>query len=185
MSGSGESLPLTELLDDGPLISEVEFAAPQAFPFGTYVAVVEIDPETGGIDLLRMAVVDDCGVVINPQGVRGQTIGSLVQGIGQALFEQIPYDEAGQPLVSTMMDYSLPTLAEVPEVTLGEMVTPNPNVPLGTKGAGEAGCIGAPPAIVNAVVDALGGYDSGIDMPVTPEKVWRALSALGRDASLT
>lgn len=179
MSCSGESLPLTELLDDGPLISEVEFAAPQAFPFGTYVAVVEIDPETGGIDLLRMVVVDDCGVVINPQGVRGQTIGSLVQGIGQALFEQIPYDEAGQPLVSTMMDYSLPTLAEVPEVTLGEMVTPNPNVPLGTKGAGEAGCIGAPPAIVNAVVDALGGYDSGIDMPVTPEKVWRALSALG------
>jgi len=119
--------------------------------------------------------VDDCGVVINPEGVRGQTIGSLVQGIGQALYEVVPYDEDGQPLVGSLMDYAVPTIAEVPEITIGESVTPNPNVPLGTKGAGEAGCIGGPPAVVNAIVDALGGYDEGIDMPVTPEKVWRAV----------
>lgn len=184
-TGAGGSLSLVDLLVDGPLRAEIEFALPQAFPFGTYVAVVEIDTATGGIDLLRVGVVDDCGVVINPAGVRGQTIGSLVQGIGQALFEEIPYDDAGQPLVGSMMDYALPTAAEVPEVTLGELVTPNPNNLLGTKGAGEAGCIGAPPAIVNAIVDALGGYDSGIEMPVGPEKVWRALAALraGGDAA--
>ncbi|MPZ69687.1 MAG: molybdopterin-dependent oxidoreductase [Actinobacteria bacterium] len=173
---SGGSVELVDLLADGPLVSEIEFSAPQAFPFGTYVVALEVDLDTGGIGLLRIAVVDDCGVVVNPAGVRGQTIGSLAQGIGQALFEAIPYDEGGQPLVSTMMDYSLPTAAEIPELRLGEIVTPNPNVPLGTKGAGEAGCIGAPPAIVNAVVDALAGYDAGIEMPVTPEKVWRALA---------
>ena len=177
-TADGDSVDLADLLDDGPLTSEVELAPPQAFPFGSYVAVVEIDPESAHMKLVKMVVVDDCGVVISPEGVKGQTIGSLVQGIGQALYESVPYDDIGQPLVGSLMDYAVPTIAEVPEITIGESVTPNPNTPLGAKGAGEAGCIGAPPAVVNAIVDALGGYDDGISMPVTPEKVWRALNRL-------
>jgi aerobic carbon-monoxide dehydrogenase large subunit len=110
--------------------------------------------------------------------VAGQTLGSIAQGLGQALYEEVPYEAGGQPLFSSLLDYSIPTASEMPQVSMGESVTPNPNLELGVKGAGEAGCIGAPPAVVNAIVDALGGFDRGLDMPVTPEKVWRALESL-------
>jgi carbon-monoxide dehydrogenase large subunit len=175
--GTNRSITLGELAGEGSLEAKAEFASRQAFPFGTYVAIVEIDGGTGDISLQRLVAVDDCGNVINPKLVEGQVVGSIMQGIGQALYEEVVYDEYGQPLMSSLMDYSLPTVAELPELVLDHTVTPNPNVPLGNKGAGEAGCIGTPPAIVNAIVDALEGRDEGIDLPVTPEKVWRVLSA--------
>ncbi|MGH2697596.1 MAG: xanthine dehydrogenase family protein molybdopterin-binding subunit [Actinomycetota bacterium] len=179
VAGTRLSLTLGELAAERALTAQAEFGPPQAFPFGTCVAVVEIDRETGDISLITLVAVDDCGEIINPKLVEGQVVGSIMQGIGQALYERVVYDEYGQPLMSSLMDYSLPTVAELPSLVLGETVTPNPNVPLGNKGAGEAGCIGTPPAIVNAIVDALEGRDEGIDMPVTPEKVWRVLRGTG------
>ncbi len=177
VAGTNRSVTLGELAGEGPFEAEAEFVSRQAFPFGTYVAIVEIDNDTGDISLNKLVAVDDCGTVINPKLVEGQVVGSIMQGIGQALYERVVYDENGQPLMSSLMDYSLPTVAELPELLLDHTVTPNPNVPLGNKGAGEAGCIGTPPAIVNAIVDALEGRDEGIDVPVTPEKVWRVLSS--------
>jgi aerobic carbon-monoxide dehydrogenase large subunit len=179
VAGTSRSVALQALAGGEPLAAEVdvETGPPQSFPFGAYVAVVAVDRDTGEVSVRKLVAVDDCGVVINPKLVEGQIVGSIVQGIGQALYERVLYDEYGQPLVSSLMDYSLPTAAELPELLLGETVTPNPNVPLGAKGAGEAGCIGTPPAIVNAIVDALGGSDDGIDLPVTPEKVWRVLQS--------
>jgi aerobic carbon-monoxide dehydrogenase large subunit len=173
--GTKRSIALGELSAEGPLAAEAEAGPPQAFPFGAYVALVEIDRGAGDISLLKLVAVDDCGVVINPKIVEGQVVGSMMQGIGQSLYEGVVYDDDGQPLMSSLMDYSLPTVAELPEIVLDRTVTPNPHVPLGNKGAGEAGCIGTPPAIVNAIVDALEGRDEGIEMPVTPEKVWRVL----------
>jgi aerobic carbon-monoxide dehydrogenase large subunit len=175
VAGTDRSLDLAELRAEGPLIASIDFAPPQAFPFGSYIATVEVDRDSGELELTKLVAVDDCGVEVNPAIVKGQIFGSIAQGLGQALYEGVSYDEEGQPLFGSLMDYSLPTMAEIPEIVLGESVTPNPNVPLGTKGAGEAGCIGTPPAVVNAVIDALGGHDSTLDMPVTAEKVWRAL----------
>lgn len=179
VAGTARSVSLAELAAAEPLRSEVELAPPQAFPFGAYVAAVEIDTGTGETTVVRLVAVDDFGVVVNPKLVQGQVTGSIVQGLGQALYEQVIYDEYGQPLTSSLMDYSLPTISEVPDLVLSETVTPNPNVPLGAKGAGEAGCIGTPPAVVNAIVDALDGRDEGLDMPATPEKVWRILHRPG------
>jgi CO/xanthine dehydrogenase Mo-binding subunit len=160
----------------GGLAAETTFAPPQAFPYGCYVAVVEVDTRTGDVSVLRLVAVDDCGVVVNPLVVRGQVIGSIVQGLGQALYEAVRYDGNGQPQTSTLLDYTVPTAAEVPPLTLLELQTPNPNVPLGTKGTGESGCIGTPPAVVGAVYDALRGYDrSGLEMPITPARVWTCL----------
>jgi aerobic carbon-monoxide dehydrogenase large subunit len=180
VAGTDHSVDMAQLAARGPLTASVDFAPPQAFPFGAYIAVVEIDRDSGAIELAKLVAVDDCGVVVNPRIVRGQIMGSITQGLGQALYERVAYDEWGQPLFGTLMDYSLPTLSEVPEIVLGESVTPNPNVPLGTKGAGESGCIGAPPAVVNAIADALEGAEENLDMPVTPEKVWRALAGRSR-----
>ena len=176
VAGTDRSIDVAQLATHGPLTASVKLAPPQAFPFGSYIAVVEIERDSGAIDLGKLIAVDDCGVVVNPRVVRGQIMGSITQGLGQALYERVSYDEWGQPLFGSLMDYSLPTLSEVPEIILGESVTPNPNVPLGTKGAGESGCIGAPPAVVNAIADALEGAAEDLDMPVTPEKVWRALA---------
>ncbi|HEX6468270.1 MAG TPA: xanthine dehydrogenase family protein molybdopterin-binding subunit [Streptosporangiaceae bacterium] len=167
----------------GRLAAEDIFTPPQAFPFGSYVAVVEVDRRTGVVAIRRLAAVDDCGVVINPGAVEGQIIGSIAQGIGQALYERVVYDEDGQPVTATLLDYTVPTAAEMPDIALGEHVTPNPNVPLGTKGAGESGCIGAPPAVVNAVWDALAGHDrSALQLPVTPDRVWRCLQQPGAES---
>jgi len=175
--GTDRSVALGELAAEHALVASAEVGPPQAFPFGTYVATVELDRDTGDISLNKLVAVDDCGNLINPKLVEGQVVGSIMQGIGQALYEEVVFDTYGQPLMSSLMDYSLPTVAELPELILDHTVTPNPNVPLGNKGAGEAGCIGTPPAVVNAIVDALGGRDEGIDLPVTPEKVWRVLSS--------
>ena len=160
----------------GPLVCEHTFASPQAFPFGCYVAVVEVERETGEVTLRRLVAVDDVGVMINPLLVEGQVVGSIAQGIGQALYEEARFDEAGNPVSATLLDYHLPTVREMPPLDLRAHVTPNPNVPLGTKGAGESGTIGAPPAIANAIFDALRDHDtSGLTMPFTSERVWACL----------
>jgi carbon-monoxide dehydrogenase large subunit len=121
----------------------------------------------------RLVAVDDYGVVVNPLIVDGQGHGSVAQGLGQALSEEALTDDDGSPVATSLLDYLLPTAADVPPVVLAETETPNPNQPFGAKGAGEAGCIGVPPAVVNAVCDAL-DVDH-IDMPLTPEAVWRAM----------
>jgi carbon-monoxide dehydrogenase large subunit len=140
------------------------------------VAVVEVELETGEVRLLRIVAVDDCGNVINPMIVEGQLHGSLMQGIGQALYEGIQYDDQGQLLTATLMDYSLPRAGDAPPITSERLVHPAPSNPLGAKGTGEAGCIGAPPAIVNAVLDALAPYGvTHLDMPLRPATVWQAL----------
>ncbi|GIV96944.1 MAG: aldehyde dehydrogenase [Herpetosiphonaceae bacterium] len=146
------------------------------FPFGTHVAIVEVDPETGMVDLLRYVAVDDVGNVINPKIVDGQIHGGIVQGVGQALFEGAVYDENGQLVTGTLMDYALPKASELPSFELDRTVTPSPTNPMGVKGAGEAGTIAASPAVVNAVVDALSHMGvRHLDMPLKPERVWRAI----------
>ncbi len=148
------------------------------YPFGAYVAIVEIDKETGKVELKRFVAVDDVGNVINPMIVDGQIHGGLAQGIGQALFEGAQYDENGQLLNASYMDYCMPRADDFPNFEVDRQVTPCPHNPLGVKGAGEAGCIGSTPAIVNAVVDALwsGGHKvKDVKMPMTPERVWTAM----------
>jgi carbon-monoxide dehydrogenase large subunit len=143
------------------------------YPYGVHLAVVEIDPETGSPTLDRMWAVDDAGVIINPMLADGQRHGGLAQGIGQAMWERVVYDDDGNLVTSSFMDYLIPTAPVLPSFTLGSTVTPTPTNPLGAKGIGEAGAIGSTPAVLNAVSDALGGAD--IQVPVTPERIWRVL----------
>ena len=149
------------------------------FPFGSHIAVVEVDEETGKVDLLRYMAVDDCGPRVNPMIVEGQIHGGLAQGIGQALFEEAVYDTAGNLLNATFADYLLPSAAELPSFELGNTVTASPTNPLGVKGIGEAGAIASPPAVMNAVVDALSHIGTvQIEMPASPERVWKAIQAV-------
>jgi carbon-monoxide dehydrogenase large subunit len=150
------------------------------FPFGTHIAVVEIDRETGDVKFLRYVAVDDCGKVINPLLVEGQIHGGIAQSIGQALYEEVVYDEQGQLMTGTLMDYALPKASMTPRFELDRTETPSPVNPLGIKGVGEAGTIGATPAIVNAIVDALSPYGvRHLDMPVRPESVWKIINQQG------
>lgn len=145
-----------------------------AFPFGAHIAVTEVDPETGHVDIVRYVAVDDCGNIINPLLVDGQVHGAVVQGIGQALYEQAVYDENGQLITGELMDYAVPKARMVPWIETAHTVTPSPVNPLGVKGIGEAGTIAASPAVVNSVVDALSHLGvRHIDMPMTSEKVWK------------
>lgn len=149
----------------------------QTFPYGVHVAVVEVDLDTGEVRLDRIVAVDDCGNVLNPMIVEGQLHGSLMQGIGQALYEGVQYSPEGQLLTSTLIDYALPRATDAPPVISERLVHPAPSNPLGAKGTGEAGCIGAPPAIVNAVLDALAPYGvTDLQMPLHPATVWTALA---------
>jgi aerobic carbon-monoxide dehydrogenase large subunit len=163
------------------------FTPPQpTFPNGCHLCEVEIDPETGHIDILRYLVVDDFGVVINPLLLRGQVHGGIAQGVGQAMLERTVYDpESGQLLTGNLTDYAIPHADTLPALEFSYNVVPCRTNPLGVKGAGEAGAIGAPPALVNAVVDALAelGIDH-LDMPLTPERLWRAMrDAMPRKAA--
>lgn len=144
------------------------------WPFGAHVAVVEIDPDTGSTQVVRYVAVDDCGTRINPMVVDGQLHGGIAQGIGQALFEEAVYDDAGQLRSASLVDYLVPTAADLPSFELEATVTPSPVNPLGTKGIGEAGTIASSAAVVNAVVDALAPFGvKDISMPATPQKVWQ------------
>ena len=146
------------------------------FPFGTHVCAVDIDRDTGAVTISKYVAVDDCGRQINPLLVEGQVQGGIAQSIGQALFEQTIYDENGQLLTGEFMDYPIPRATDIPEYILGSTVTPSPVNPLGVKGVGEAGTIGATPAIANAVLDALQPLGVvHLDLPLTPERVWRAV----------
>ena len=142
------------------------------FPFGAYVCVVDVDPGTGQVKVRRFIAVDDCGVRINPMIVEGQVHGGLAQGIGQALIENCVYDEGGQLISGSYMDYCMPRANNFPQFQVATTETPCTHNTLGVKGCGEAGAIGAPPAVMNAVTDAIGVR---ISMPASPEKVWRAL----------
>ncbi|MDA0997575.1 MAG: xanthine dehydrogenase family protein molybdopterin-binding subunit [Proteobacteria bacterium] len=150
-----------------------------SIPNGSHAAEVEVDPETGVVKATHYWVVDDFGTIINPLLADGQVMGGVAQGIGQALLEEIVYDETGQLLTGSLMDYAMPRADDIPPMHVGYFEdAPTAKNLLGVKGAGEAGCVGAPPAIVNAVCDALKGYGvKHIDMPLTPEKVWRAIRA--------
>jgi len=148
------------------------------FPFGAHVAVVEVEPETGQVKILRYVAVDDVGKVINPLVVDGMVHGGIAQGVAQALWEWGAYDNNGQLLSGTMMEYSLPKADQLPSYETDRTVTPSPVNPLGIKGAGETGTIASTPAIVNAVIDALQPFGVvHIDMPLTPEKIWKAVAA--------
>jgi aerobic carbon-monoxide dehydrogenase large subunit len=150
--------------------------AKPTFPNGSHVCEVEIDPETGACAIVRYCVVDDVGRVVNPMLVEGQIHGGVVQGLGQVLLENVAYDEDGQLLSGSFMDYAMPRAAHCPPILSENNEVLTPTNPLGAKGAGEAGTVGALPAVVNAVVDALSppGIEY-LDMPLTPERIWRAI----------
>jgi aerobic carbon-monoxide dehydrogenase large subunit len=151
-------------------------AVPSTFPNGCHVAEVEIDPETGIVQVVRYTGVNDFGTIVNPMLVAGQLHGGVAQGIGQALMECISYDASGQPITGSFMDYAMPRAEDIPPMEVGDHPVPAKSNPLGTKGCGEAGCAGSLSTIVNAVVDALSEYGiTHIDMPLTPERVWRAI----------
>ncbi len=159
------------------LDSETVYDPPNlTFPFGAYVCVVEIDPGTAKVSVRRFIAVDDCGTQINPMIVEGQVHGGLADGVGIALMEMVGYDEDGNCLSASLMDYLIPTAVEVPEWETDYTVTPSPHHPLGAKGIGESATVGSPPAIVNAVCDALSPYGvRHMDMPCTPARVWDAM----------
>jgi carbon-monoxide dehydrogenase large subunit len=148
------------------------------FPFGTHVSVVEVDTETGKVTMRRHVAVDDCGRILNPLLVSGQQHGGIAQGAAQALYEWVRYDEDGNPVTGTFLDYTVPSAAELPSFETSNTQTDSPRNPLGAKGIGESGTIGSTPAIQNAVIDALSHLGvTHIDMPCTPERVWSALHA--------
>jgi carbon-monoxide dehydrogenase large subunit len=150
------------------------------FPFGAYVAVVDIDRGTGQVKVRRFVAVDDCGTIINPMVVEGQIHGGLTMGLAPALYEEIWYDEGGNMHGGTLMDYLVPTAMETPKWETDRTVTPSPHHPLGAKGVGESATVGAPPAIANAVVDALSHLGvTHVDIPITPPKLWRILQEKG------
>ena len=159
-------------------VAHIHKGAPWAFPNGCHVAEVEVDPETGVVDVVRYAMVNDFGVVINPMLVEGQAHGGIAQGIGQALRERVVYDEDGQIVTGSYMDYAMPRADDLPLIAFDSHNVPATTNVLGAKGCGEAGCAGALPAVMNALVDALAEYGvRHIDMPATPEMVWRTIEA--------
>lgn len=171
----GLSLPedVPQTLD----VKHISDTPPSAFPNGCHVAEVEVDPDTGQIDVVRYFMVNDFGTLINPMLVEGQAHGGVVQGIGQAIFERTIYDEQGQPVAGTYMDYALPRASDAPSFSITSHPVPCKTNTLGVKGCGEAGCAGALPSVMNAIVDALAERGvTHIDMPVTPEKIWRVLN---------
>jgi carbon-monoxide dehydrogenase large subunit len=173
------SVPLTALAEQERLFVHSVFTAPgPTFPFGTHVAVVEVDTETGKVFLRRMVTVDDAGTVMNPLLAEGQRHGGIAQGAAQAFLEEVVYDDDGNPLTATFADYPFLSATEVPSFELVEMETPTSYNPLGAKGIGEAGSIGATPAVQNAVIDAVSHLGvTHIDMPTTSQRVWRAINA--------
>ena len=177
------SVPLPRLAERDRLLVRTVFSAPgPTFPFGAHVAVVDLDTQTCKVTLRRVVTVDDAGVVLNPLLAEGQRHGGIAQGAAQALLEEIVYDEDGNPLTASFADYSFLSTTEVPSFELADMATPTSYNPLGAKGIGEAGTIGATPAVQNAVIDAVAHLGvRHIDMPTTPHRVWQALQAASSD----
>lgn len=171
---------------DGALAAEADFAAVDGgtYPFGAHLAVVDVDTETGLVRLRRLAAVDDCGRVLNPVLVEGQVHGGLAQGVGQALFEGVVYDQDGTPLTGNLITYGIPGPADLPSWDVAKTETPTPRNPLGAKGVGEAGTVGSTVAVQNAVIDALRPFGvRHLDLPLSPQRVWEALRAERRGPS--
>jgi aerobic carbon-monoxide dehydrogenase large subunit len=181
VKGTGAGVDLAELAEKEKLRVDTAFDSGAAtFPFGAHVAVVEVDVESGKAVVNRITTVDDAGPVLNPLLAEGQRHGGIAQGISQALLEEVVYDADGNPLTATFADYGFPSAAELPSFTLLDMATPTPLNPIGAKGIGEAGTIGATPAVQSAVVDAVAHLGvRHIDMPTTPLRVWEAIQAAG------
>jgi len=177
------SVPLARLAETERLMVRSVFSAPgPTFPFGAHLAVVEVDTETGKVGLRRVVTIDDAGTVVNPLLAEGQRHGGIAQGAAQAFLEEVVYDADGNPLTATFADYPFLSATEVPSFELADMATPTTYNPLGAKGIGEAGTIGATPAVQNAVIDAVSHLGvRHIDMPTSPQRVWRALNE-SRDA---
>ena len=171
------ALSWAELAAETTLAAESDFEQDdQTFPFGCHVAVVEVDVETGEARLVRHIAVDDCGTVLNQMLVDGQIHGGVAQGVAQALYEEFVYDAEGNPLTTSLIDYAIPTIGEIPDVETVHMETPTHLNPLGAKGVGESGTIGATPAVQNAVIDAVSHLGvRHIDMPLHPMRVWEAI----------
>ena len=149
-----------------------------SWPFGTHICIVEIDVETGKIEVLKYVAIDDCGNQINPLIVEGQVHGGVIQGLAQALFEEAVYDEDGNLKTTTLAEYLVPAASDVPSITTGHTITPSPTNQLGVKGIGEAGTIGAAPAVINAIIDALSGLGvTSMAMPASPQTVWRTIQS--------
>jgi carbon-monoxide dehydrogenase large subunit len=156
--------------------AESRFESPLLFSSGAYAAAVEIDPDTGMLRVLRLVGVDDSGTIVNPMLAEGQVLGAIAQGLGECLLEEAVYDENGQLRTASFADYTLLTAAEVPPLATAFVETPSPYNPLGAKGIGEGGAIATPPAIANAVVDALAPFGvRHLDPPYTEERLWRAM----------
>ena len=173
------SVPLSSLAESERLFADTVFTSPgPTFPFGTHVAVVDVDMETGKVFLRRVVTVDDAGTVMNPLLAEGQRHGGIAQGAAQAFLEEVVYDDDGNPLTATFADYPFLSATEVPSFELVDMETPTSYNPLGAKGIGEAGSIGSTPAVQNAVIDAVSHLGvTHIDMPTSPQRVWRAIQA--------
>jgi carbon-monoxide dehydrogenase large subunit len=171
----------TWLPDDVPRtldVSQVFKGVPSAFPNGCHIAEVELDPDTGAVQIVRYSTVNDFGVLVNPMLVAGQAHGGIAQGVGQALLERVVYDEDGQILTGSYMDYGLPRASDLPSLGFASHPVPARTNPLGVKGCGEAGCAGSLPAVMNALVDALAEFGiAHIDMPATPMRIWQAIQA--------
>jgi carbon-monoxide dehydrogenase large subunit len=189
VSGTDKSLPWFQValaaytahnLPGGmePGLKETAFYDPSnfTFPAGCYICEVEVDPETGKTEIIQFVAADDFGNIINPMIVEGQVHGGIAQGIGQALLEAVHYDENGQLLTASFMDYAMPRADDLPSFKVSHQVTPSPSNPLGIKGCGEAGAIGSPPELNNAFTDAIG--NNMLTMPATPQKVWMAARAV-------
>jgi len=166
---------------DVGLIATATFTAPvQNFPNGCHICELEVDEETGAVEIVRYSVVDDVGTVLNPLLLKGQIVGGVAQGVGQILMEDIRFNEDGQNLTASFMDYPMPRATDISAVDVKSNPVPTKTNPLGVKGAGEAGCVGAMPAVANALVDALSRLGvRHVEMPATPERLWRAI----RDAN--
>ncbi|WP_309232989.1 molybdopterin cofactor-binding domain-containing protein [Blastococcus sp. TML/C7B] len=175
----GASVSFAALAEKERLFVRSVFTAPGAtYPFGAHVAVVEVDVESGKAELVRLVALDDAGVILNPLLAEGQRHGGLAQGAAQALLEEILYDADGNPTTSTFADYPIVSATELPSFELVASETPTSYNPLGAKGIGEAGTIGATPAVQNAVIDAVAHLGvRHVDMPTTPMRIWRAVQA--------
>ena len=158
---------------------ELDFQADgSSFPFGAHLSVIELDPDTGRVELVRHVAVDDCGTIINPMIVAGQQHGGIGQGVAQVLYEAVQYDDEANPTTANLMDYAMPSAAEFPSYETYNTVTPTPLNPLGAKGIGESATLGSTPAVHNAIIDAMSHLGvRHVDMPCTAERVWRALQA--------
>lgn len=169
---------LPEGIEPGLEAKEMYTPAASTYPNGTHVCEVEVDPDTGIVELVQFTVVDDFGAVVNPVLLEGQVHGGVAQGVGQALYERTVYDDSAQLVTGSLMDYCLPRADDVPPIVFSMSPTRCTTNPLGVKGCGEAGAIGAPPAVINALLDALAPVGvTDIDMPATQDRIWAAIQA--------